>query len=309
MFTVVTLQIKLETTLSFPPGRKMYAIYSNKGISSSDRDRRQVLESRSNRQRRGPTSTINNPENKSSSIVLLPPYSYTTTSSSSSSSSNNFDKKKNDNTNNTTGNTTNNEERQLQIAVDDLLQEHQDEIQRPKPRCTIHHRDSFSTISTRASILASSQHHCQVKGEKRCGEFIIPTEISFSSSSSSLHSVPSLVDSNNISLGSTHSNHSNNSKIKKSSKHLPDFPDSNVLIFDLYADDDDDIMFIPPVVVEKDLIIASTIRSRELRMRKTKRIIKRRESIGIINSAPAPSLPLRRKEMDQLSIGISRFEI
>ena len=293
----------------------MYAIYSNKGISSSDRDRRQVLESRSSRQRRGPTATHNNPKVKSSSIVLLPPYSYNTASSSSSSSSsnnsnNNNRKNKNNPTNNTSNTTTNNQERQLQIAVDDLLQEHQDDIQRPKPRCTIHHRDSFSTISTRASILASSQHHCQVKGEKRCGEFIIPTEISFSSSSSSsLHSVPSLVDSNNISLGSNHSNNSNNSKIKKSSKHLPDFPDSNVLIFDLYADDDDDIMFIPPVVVEKDLIIASTIRSRELRMRKTKRIIKRRESMGIINSAPAPSLPLRRKEMDQLSIGISRFEI
>ncbi|OEU23291.1 hypothetical protein FRACYDRAFT_233464 [Fragilariopsis cylindrus CCMP1102] len=287
----------------------MYAIYSNKGISPSDRDRRHVLESRSNRQRRGPTTTNNNPKIKSSSIVLLPPYSYNTTSSSSSFSSNNDNNRKKKN-NTTTNN--NKQERQLQIAVDDLLQEHQDEIQRPKPRCTIHHRDSFSTISTRASILTSSQHHCQVKGEKRCGEFIIPTEISFSSSSSSLHSVPSStttkVDYTNIPLGSNHSNNSNNSKIKKSSKHLPDFPDSNV-IFDLYADDDDDdIMFIPPVVVEKDLIIASTIRSRELRMRK-QRIIKRRESMGIINSAPAPSLPLRRKEMDQLSIGMRRFEI
>jgi hypothetical protein len=307
MSTVISLQIELETTLSFPLGRKMYAIYSNKGISSSGRDRRQVLESRSSRQRRGPTTTNTNPKAKSSSIVLLPPYSYTTTSSSSSSSSNssNNNNTKKKNTNNTT---TKNQERQLQIAVDDLLQEHQDDIQRPKPRCTIHHRDSFSTISTRASILASSQHHCQVKGEKRCGEFIIPTEISFSSSSSSLHSVPSSVDSNTISLGSTHSNHSNNSKIKKSSKHLPNFPDSNVPIFDLYEEDDDDIMFIPPVVVEKDLIIASTIRSRDIRMRK-KRIVKRRESIGIINSAPAPPLPLRRKEMEQLSVGISRFEI
>jgi hypothetical protein len=295
----------------------MYAIYSNKGISSSDRDRRQVLESRSNRQRQGPTATSNNnPKKKSSSIVLLPPYSYTTTSSSSSSSSsNNNNNKKNDNTNNTTGKTANNQERQLQIAVDDLLQEHQIEIQRPKQRCTIHHRDSFSTISTRASISKKSQHHCQVKGEKRRGEFIIPTEISFLSSSP-LYSIPSSasvtttteVDYTNISLGSNHSNNSDNSKIKKSSKHLPAFPDSNVHIFDFYEDDDDDIMFIPPVVVEKDLIIASTIRSREIRMRK-KRIVKRRESIGIINSAPAPSLPLRKKEMDQLSIGISRFEI
>jgi hypothetical protein len=46
-------------------------------------------------------------------------------------------------------------------------------------------------------------------------------------------------------------------------------------------------------------------------MKNNKRTIKRRESMGIINSAPVPPLPLRRRKeiLDQLSMGISRFEI
>jgi hypothetical protein len=129
------------------------------------------------------------------------------------------------------------------------------------------------------------------------------------------------------------------SQIKKSSKQLPD---SNV-IFDLYEDDDDDIIFVPPIE-------ASTLRSREKMttkrinnntgsnhnnnnnnndndnykwnqsrktnsntMKNIKRTIKRRESMGIINSAPVPTLPIRRRKekeiLDQLSMGISRFEI
>ena len=207
----------------------------------------------------------------------------------------------------------------LQLAVDDLLQEHHDAILLPKLPCTIHHRDSFSTISTReSSRTLENSKLCRIKRDERYDNEFVPIEISFPSSSSQMSN-----DDSSSSLESP-SNHRPRPLLQKPSKLLPD----SKSIFDYcdedYDDDDlDDIVYVP---AEEDMTsetssmkvvrtisrrLSSVVEKTEQRIEpkfhnNNRRHLRRQPSRGMDSAAP---LPLRRG-MHQLSIRINtRFEI
>ena len=210
----------------------------------------------------------------------------------------------------------------LELAVDDLLREHHDTVPLPKIPCTIHHRDSFSTISTRESIPDNS-NLCRIKRDGRCDEFV-PIEISYPSSPSFLR--------HDSSLSSTSSNH-RRPLLQKPSKLLPD----SRSVFGYYEDDEDDLDDIVFVPAKEDLAsesssmkvvrtisrrLSSVVERKEQgsiapsnntskshtsnRRDRPHQRLRRQPSIGIDSLGPPPL----RRGMHQLSIRINRrFEI
>ena len=179
-------------------------------------------------------------------------------------------------------------DKELRLEIDDLLREHQDEIHRPKPLCTLHRRDSFSTISTRSSAIDNNhgtrRNLLHVKGdEHRNGEFVPPSEISFPSTQ------PQQQQRRPKNDGDNH----NSSRANNSLSHFLDLSIKTVLfqnirkdttnlvyamdekILDIYEDDyDDDIMFVP-VKEDDDRRVAKH------NVKKKHTMIRRKESMGI----------------------------